>query len=70
MLPLLLPITLEVIDTTKNCTRSKSVPKFSLELCSKLWVCIMDHIVRQAKVSDNTLEKQLCNFFGTQLSCP
>ena len=30
----------------------------------------MDHIVRQAKLSDNTLEKQLYNLFGTQLPCP
>ena len=30
----------------------------------------MDHIVRQAKLSDNTLEKQLCNLFGTQLPYP
>ena len=30
----------------------------------------MDHIVRQAKLSDSTLEKQMCNLFGTQLPCP
>ena len=30
----------------------------------------MDHIVRQAKLSDNTLEKQLCNLFSAQLPRP
>ena len=30
----------------------------------------MDHIVRQAKLSDNTLEKELCNLFSAQLSTP
>ena len=30
----------------------------------------MDHIVRQAKLSNNTLEKQLYNLFGTKLPCP
>ena len=70
MLPLRLTISLGVIGTTKDCTRSKSVPKFSPELCSESWISIMDYIVRQAKLSDNTLEKQLCNLFGTQLPCP
>ena len=57
MLPLRLTISLGVIGTTKDCTRSKGVPKFSPELYSESWVSIMDHIVRQAKLSDNTLEK-------------
>ena len=26
----------------------------------------MDHSVRQAKLYDNNLEKQLCNLFGSQ----
>ena len=69
-MPLHLTISLGVLGTTKDCTRSKGVPKFSPELCTKPWVSIMNHIVRQAKVSDNTLEKQLCNLFGTQLPCP
>ena len=30
----------------------------------------MDHIVRQAKLSDNTLEKQLCNLFSAQIPRP
>ena len=30
----------------------------------------MDHIVRQAKVSENTLEKQFCNLFSAQLLAP
>ena len=70
MLPLHLTISLGVIGTTKDNTRSKGVLKFSLEICSKTWVFIMDHIVRQAKLSDNTLGKQLCNLFGSQLPCP
>ena len=70
MLPLRLTISLGMVSTTKDCTRSKGVPKFSPELCSESWVSIIDHIVRQAKLSDNTLEKQLCNLFGTQLPAP
>ena len=69
MLSLHLTISLGVIDTTKDFTRSKGAPKFSPELSSESWVSIMDCIVRQAKLSDNTLEKQLCNLFGTQLPC-
>ena len=30
----------------------------------------MDRSFRHAKLSDYTLEKQLCNLFGTQLPCP
>ena len=30
----------------------------------------MDHIVRQVKLSDNTLEKQLRNLFSAQLPHP
>ena len=48
----------------------QGVPKFSPELCGESWVSIMDHIIRQTKLSDNTLEKKLCNLFGTQLPCP
>ena len=69
MLPLHLTISLGVIGTTKDCTRSKGVPKLSPELCSESWVSIIDHTVRQAKLSENTLEKQLCKLFGTQLPC-
>ena len=65
MLPLHLTISLGVVGTTKDCTRSKGVPKFSPELCSESWVSIMDHSVKQAKLSGNTLEKQMCNLFGT-----
>ena len=46
-----------VVSTAKDSIRSKDVPEFSPELCSKTWVPVMDHIVRQAKLSDNTLEK-------------
>ena len=70
MLPLRLTISLGIVNTTNDSTRSKGVPKTRPELCSELWVSIMDHIVRQTKLSDNTLEKQLCNLFGTQLPCP
>ena len=30
----------------------------------------MDHIVRQAKLPDKTLEKQLCNLISAQLPHP
>ena len=71
MLLLCLTISLGVLDTTKNCTRSKGAPKFSPELCSEsVSLYHGPHIVRQAKLSDNTLRKQLCNLFGTQLHCP
>ena len=59
-----------MVGATKDSTRSKGMPKFSPELHSETWVSIVDHIVRQAKLSDNTLEKQLCNLFGAQLPCP
>ena len=70
MLPLCLNISLRVIGTTKDCMRSKGVPKFNPELCSELWVSIIDHSARQADLSDNTPEKKMCNLFGTQLPCP
>ena len=70
MLPLHLTIGLGMVSTTKDCMRSKGVPKLRPELCSELWVSITDHFVRQAKLSGNTLEKQLCNLFGTQLPYP
>ena len=57
MLPLRETISLGMVSTTKDCTRSKGVQKFSSELCSVSWVSIMDHIVRQAKLSNNTLRK-------------
>ena len=57
MLPLHLTISLGMVSTTNNCTRSKGVPKFSPELCKESLVSIMDHIVRQAKLYDKTLEK-------------
>ena len=59
-----------MVSAAKDSTRSKGVPEFSPELCSKTWVPVMDHIVRQAKLSDNTLEKQLCNLFGAQFPHP
>ena len=59
-----------MVGTIKDSTKSKSVPKFSPEFCSETWVPIMDHIVRQAKLFDNTLEKQLCNLLSTQLPHP
>ena len=52
-----LTISLGMVGTTKDSTSSKGVPKFSPKLCSETLVSIMDHIVRQAKLSDNTLEK-------------
>ena len=64
MLPLCLTISLGMVSTIKDSTRSKGVPDFSPELGSRAWVSIMNHIVRQAKLSNNTLEKQLCNLFG------
>ena len=70
MFYLCLTINLGMGGTIKDSMRSKGVSKLSLELCSEMWVSIMDHIVRQVKLSDNTLEKQLCNLFSTQLSCP
>ena len=70
MLSLHLTISLGMVGTTKDITRSKGVPKFSLELCSETWVSTMDHIVRQAKLSDNTLEKQLRNLFSAQFPRP
>ena len=65
-----LTISLRMVGATKDGTRSKGVPKFSPELYSKTWVSIMDHIVWQAKLSDNTLEKQLYNLFSAQLPRP
>ena len=53
-----------MVDATKDSMISKVVPKFSPELCGETWVPIMDHIFRQAKLSDNTLEKQLGNLFS------
>ena len=35
-----------------------------------MWVPVIDHIVRQAKLSDNTLEKCLCYLLGAQLHLP
>ena len=70
VLSLYLTISLEIVGATKDSMRSKGVPKFSSELCSEMWVPIMDHIVRQAKLSDSTLKKQLCNLFSAQQTCP
>ena len=63
-------ISLGMVGTTKDSTRSKGVPKFSPKLYSEMWVSIIYHIVGQAKLSDNTLEKQLCNLFSAQLPTP
>ena len=70
VLSLHLTISLGVVSATKDRTRSKGVAKFSPELCSKVWVSVMDHIVRQAKLSEDMLEKQLCNLSRTQLPFP
>ena len=70
MLPFHLTISLRMVGATKYSTSSKGVPKFSPELSSETWVPIIDHIVRQAKLSDNTLEKQLCNLLSAQLPRP
>ena len=70
MLSISLTISLGMVNATKDITRYKGAPKFSPELCSEMWVPVMDHIVRQAKLSDNTLEKQLCNLFSVQLPNP
>ena len=51
MLSLCLTICLGMVSTTKDSTRSKGVPELSSELYSKTWVPVMDHIVRQAKLS-------------------
>ena len=53
-----------MVGATKDSTRSKGVPKFSRELISETLVSIIDYIVRQVKLSDNTLEKQLCNLLS------
>ena len=50
-------ICLGVVSTAKDSMGCKGMPEISPELCSKKWVPVMDHIVRQAKLSDNTLEK-------------
>ena len=63
MLSFCLTICLGVVSTAKDSMGSKGVPEFSPELCSKTWVPVMDHIVRQAKLSDNTLEKHLCDTY-------
>ena len=70
LLSLCLTICLGIISAIKERKKSKGMPEFSPELCGKMWVPVMDHIVRQAKLSDNTLEKQLCNLFGAQLTSP
>ena len=59
-----------MISTAKHITRSKGVLEFSLELCSKMWVPVMEYIVRQAKLSENTLEKHLSNLFVAQFPHP
>ena len=46
-----------MVSTAKDSTGSKGVPEFSLELCSKTWVPVMEQVVGQAKLSDNKLEK-------------
>ena len=55
-----------MVSITKDSTRLKGVPEFNPELCSKVWVPVMDHIVKQAKLSNNTIEKHLCNLLGAQ----
>ena len=61
-----------MVNAAEDSTRSKGVPEFSPEFCSKMWVPAMDHIVKQAKLSDNTLnkKKQLCNLLSAQLPHP
>ena len=65
-----LTIYLGMVSATKASTRSKGVPELSPELCSKTWVPIMDQIVRQVKLFDNTLEKQLFHLLSAQLPHP
>ena len=65
-----LTISLGMVSDAKDYTRSKGGPKFSPELYSEMWVPVMDHIVMQAKLSDNSLEEQLCNLLSAQLPCP
>ena len=64
------PICLGVENTAKGSMGSKGVSEFSPELCSKTWVSVMDHVIRQAKLSNNTLEKHLCYLLGAQFPNP
>ena len=59
-----------MVSTTKDRMRSKGVLKCSPELCSKMWVPIMDHIVRQAKLSDNTLENNCATYLALNAPAP
>ena len=68
MLSLCLSICLGVVSNAKYSTKSKGVPEISLELCSKAWVPLMDHIFRQAKLSDNSLEENLCYLLGQTIN--
>ena len=70
MLSLRLTISLGVVGTTKDNMRSKGVPKFNPELYCKTWVSIMDPIVRQAKLSDNTLENSCSTYLALNSPAP
>ena len=55
MLSFYLPICLGMVSTADSM-KPKGMPEFNPEPCSKTWVLVMDHIVRQAKLSNNTLQ--------------
>ena len=59
-----------LISIAKDSMGSKGMPEFSLKLCSKTWVPVMAQVVRQAKLSDNTLEKHLYYLLGMQFPRP
>ena len=59
-----------MVSAAKDCMRSKGMPKFSPELCSKMWVAVMDHIVRQAKLSDNTLTNNYATYLALNSPTP
>ena len=70
MLPLCLNISIVMVSTTKDCTRSKGMPKFSPELCSESWVSIMYHIVRKAKMSENTQKNNCTTYLALKSHAP
>ena len=43
---------------------------FSPELCSEIWFSIMDHIVRQAKLSNNTWKNNCATCLELNSSAP
>ena len=59
-----------VVSAAKDSTRSKGMPKFSPELYSKMWVPVIYHIVRQAKLFDNTLENNCATCLALSSPAP